>query len=127
VELDHPFGHERCTGASRRVEKRRVESRAAGDRERAGVERNDRVAESRRTNRRSIDRRGWNRVGDDGERASRDAAAARFFARMRRIEDRDARPLARERIRRPRTGRPGADDCDIEFQRAAPSNQAQPP
>ena len=53
------------------------------------------------------------RAGDERERASRDAAAARLLTRMRRIEQKHAGPAPRQQIRGPRAARSGADDRDV--------------
>src|SRR5207302_55614 len=49
------------------------------------------------------------RLGHERERSSRDAAAARFFARVRWIEDRDACAVSRQPPCRARSRRPRAD------------------
>ena len=55
-------------------------------------------------------------VGHERERAPGHAAAARFLARMRPVEDGDARPAPSEHVRRTRAGRTRADDGYVKGQ-----------
>ena len=70
-----------------------------------------RIEESRRPNHALRKPRAVDGVGDHRQGAAGDAAAAWLLARMRRVEDRDARAAPRERIGRPRPGRTRADDA----------------
>src|SRR5437667_4553069 len=58
------------------------------------------------------------RATDDGEGAAGHTAAARFLARMRRIDERHARAARRERVCRPRAGGPRANDGNVRVHRA---------
>jgi hypothetical protein len=122
---------------NRCVQKRRIERRAAGDEESAFREGNDRlrildrIGESRGSDRRdgegqlvshtggpsgsehAAGRHVRKRAGDERERAARDAAPTRFFARVGVIEDCHARAALRELISGPRTRRARADDGDM--------------
>src|SRR5207245_4153955 len=53
------------------------------------------------------------RAANQREGATRDAAATRFFARVRGIEERHACAAPRERVGGPRSGRSRADDRDV--------------
>src|SRR5207244_3814964 len=55
------------------------------------------------------------RATDDGEGAAGHTAAARFLARMGRIDERHARAARREQVCRPRAGGSGADNRDVFF------------
>jgi hypothetical protein len=58
--------------------------------------------------------RSWIESGSDElERASRDAAAARLFARMAAVHERNANTRAGEPLRGPRSGGPGTDDRHV--------------
>jgi hypothetical protein len=55
------------------------------------------------------------RVRDQFQRARRDAAPARFLARVTPVDYRHARTVPGETVRRPRAGRSGSRHGDIEY------------
>ncbi len=124
ADIDDAHALEHCAGALRGVEQRRIERGAAGHDQRRVhgsrvIERDDRRVSTMRVDEaRGTDRAPGKHVlpqgiGDERQRAAGDAAAARFFSRMRRVEDRHARAAPRERVGRPRARWPRADDRDV--------------
>ena len=127
--IDYALGDQLRAGVQRRVEERAIERRATDDGERAVGERDGRrtvvLFEDGRANGEGMltlvsSRAGKKaRVRDQFQRARRDAAPARFLARMTPVDNRHARTVPGQTVRRPRAGRSGSRHGDVEIRHPA--------